>query len=58
MDIVAYYHMNLTDHPIIWTDIFIEQMKYMDDSKLLQNLNCIKIVAITQDDDRNSRPRF
>lgn len=54
MNNVAYYHMNLTDNPIIWTDIFIEQMKYMDDSHLLQNLNRIKIVAITQDDERNS----
>jgi hypothetical protein len=45
--------MNLTDHPVVWTSIFIEQMKYMDDSHLLGNLDKIKIVAITQNDQRN-----
>lgn len=53
MNNIAYYHMNLTDHPVVWTDIFIEQMKYMEDSHLIDNLECIKIRCITQEDQRN-----
>lgn len=49
---ILYYHMYLTDEPSTWTNIFLEQMKAMEDSGLLSELDMIKIVAITQDDER------
>jgi hypothetical protein len=51
---IAYYHTYLDDL-CTWANIFVEQMKYMEQSNLLQNLEKIKITAITQSD---SRVRF
>lgn len=48
---VAYYHVYLDDL-CTWAQIFAEQMKYMEESNLLQNLDVIKVTAITQPDPR------
>lgn len=50
---ILYYHLYLTDNPSIWTAIFFEQMKYVQDSSLLSSLDEIRIFAVTQDDLRN-----
>lgn len=50
--IVAYYHIHLTDDPLIWTSIFLEQMKMVEDSGLSQHLSRLKITCIGQADDR------
>lgn len=52
MNRVAYYHIHLTDDPLIWTSIFLEQMKCIEDSGLIQHLNKMRITCIAQDDDR------
>lgn len=49
---VLYYHIYLTDDYGIWTNIFLEQLKVMEDSGLLSELDSIKITCITQDDNR------
>jgi len=51
-NIVAYYHIHLTDDPIVWSSIFLEQMKIVEDSGLSEQLDHINVTAITQDDDR------
>ena len=51
---ILYYHLYLTDNPSIWTGIFFEQMKYVQDSSLLSSLDEIRIFAVTQDDLRNN----
>ena len=48
----AYYHIHLTDDPIVWTSIFLEQMKCMEDSGLSQKIDGMKVTCIAQDDDR------
>lgn len=53
MNNVAYYHIHLTDDPCIWSSIFIEQMRYIEESKLINNLSVIRVRCITQDDARN-----
>lgn len=52
MNRVAYYHIHLTDDPLIWTSIFLEQMKCIEDSGLIQHLNKMRVTCIAQDDDR------
>lgn len=52
MSNIAYYHFYLTDNEAVWSSIFMEQMKYAEDSGLLDNLDVIKITAITQEDNR------
>jgi hypothetical protein len=49
----AYYHAHLTDDPMIWSSIFIEQMKAIEDGGLLGHLGELRVTAITQDDNRN-----
>jgi hypothetical protein len=51
-DIVAYYHIHLTDDPLIWSSIFLEQMKCVEDSGLNHQLKKMKITCIGQDDER------
>ena len=51
-DIVAYYHIHLTDDPLIWSSIFLEQMKCMEDSGLNRQLKKMKVTCIAQNDDR------
>ena len=51
-NIVAYYHIHLTDDPLIWSSIFLEQMKCIEDSGLSQHLDKMKITCIGQDDER------
>lgn len=51
-DAVAYYHIHLTDNPLIWSTIFIEQMKCIEDSGLNKQLKKMRITCISQDDDR------
>lgn len=48
---VAYYHVYLDD-ACTWAQIFAEQMGLMERSKLFENLDCIKVSAITQEDRR------
>lgn len=48
----AYYHIHLTDDPLIWSSIFLEQMKCVEDSGLSQHLDGMKITCIGQDDER------
>ena len=48
----AYYHIHLTDDPLIWTSIFLEQMKCMEDSGLSEKIDGMKVTCIAQDDDR------
>lgn len=48
---VAYYHVYLDDL-CTWAQIFAEQMEYMEESNLLQNLDVIKVTAISQPDGR------
>lgn len=45
---VLYYHMYLTDDPGVWSSVFLEQMKCMEDSELLKNLFEIRMTCITQ----------
>ena len=52
MNKVAYYHIHLTDDPLIWSSIFLEQMKCMEDSGLSQHLDKIRVTCIAQNDDR------
>lgn len=52
MNRVAYYHIHLTDDPLIWTSIFLEQMKCIEDSGLMQNLSKMRITCIAQNDER------
>lgn len=49
---IAYYHLHLTDDPSVWTTIFIEQMKHLEESYLMFALQKLKIKAITQRDER------
>ena len=53
-NIVAYYHIHLTDDPLIWTSIFLEQMKVIEDSGLSTQLSKMNITCIAQDDERIS----
>jgi hypothetical protein len=48
----AYYHIHLTDDPLIWTSIFLEQMKVIEDSGLNTQIDKMKVTCISQDDDR------
>lgn len=50
--IKAYYHIHLTDDPLIWSSIFLEQMKCLEDSGLLTHLKEMDITCIAQDDER------
>ena len=49
---VAYYHLYQTDHPGVWSSILMEQIKCMEDSGLLAELDEWNITAIAQRDDR------
>lgn len=51
-NVTAYYHIHLTDDPVVWSSIFMDQMKIIEDSGLKSQLNKMKVTAITQDDDR------
>lgn len=51
-NIVSYYHIHLTDDPLIWSSIFLEQMKVIEDSGLKSQISKMNITAITQDDER------
>lgn len=48
----AYYHIHLTDDPLIWSSIFLEQMKAIEDSGLSQHIDKMKVTCIAQDDER------
>lgn len=50
---IAYYHTTLTDDFGTWSSIFMEQLKCMEDSGLLAELDELNISAITQNDLRN-----
>lgn len=50
----CYYHMYLCDEVGMWSNIFLEQIKYMEDSGLLDELDGIKITCITQNDSRKT----
>ena len=52
MNKIAYYHIHLTDDPLIWSSIFLEQMKCIEDSGLSQHLNKMRITCIAQNDER------
>jgi hypothetical protein len=49
---VLYYHVYLNDDPGVWSSIVLEQLKCIEDYDLLQNLDKIKVTAITQYDSR------
>lgn len=49
---VLFYHVYLRDNLDAWLDVVLEQMKIMEDSKLLENFSEVKVIAITQDDSR------
>ena len=49
---VLYYHIYLSDDYGVWTSMFLEQMKQIEDCGLLRQLDQIKIVCVTQDDKR------
>lgn len=49
---VLYYHIYLSDDYGTWTSMFLEQMKQIEDSGLLAELNTIRVVCITQNDKR------
>lgn len=51
MKIGVYYHAYLDDY-FMWSHIFLEQFKCMEDSGLSKNINRMKITAITQNDQR------
>lgn len=53
--IVLYYHIYLTDDVAAWSSIFLEQLKCMEDSQLLSNLDTMKITAIAPDDSRRNK---
>lgn len=50
---VLYYHVYLTDDPSVWSSVFLEQMKCMEDAELLSSLSEIRMTCITQLDARN-----
>ncbi len=52
---IAYYHLYMTDNPVIWSCIFCEQIMYMERSSLLNNLDEIRIVVISKTDRRISK---
>lgn len=49
---ILYYHIYLSDDYGVWTSMFLEQMKAIEDSGLMKNLDVIKVICITQDDAR------
>jgi hypothetical protein len=49
---IAYYHIYQTDHPGVWSSILMEQIKHMEDSGLLSELDELNVTAIAQRDDR------
>lgn len=51
MTIRVYYHAYLDDS-YLWTQIMLEQFKLMEDSRLMEAIEKIRITAITQDDRR------
>jgi hypothetical protein len=55
---IAYYHMHLTDNPVIWTSVFFEQMNIIEESGLMGALEAIRVRCITQDDERNQMFKY
>ena len=51
MKMVLYYHI-LLDENQIWSHIFTEQFKLLEDMNLLHEFESVKIAAITDDGDR------
>lgn len=51
-NINLYYHIYLTDDVAAWSTIFLEQMKCIEDSGLLDNINVMRVTAIAQNDKR------
>ena len=49
---VCYYHIYLSDEVGMWSNILLEQIKYMEESNLLNELDQIKINCVTQNDHR------
>jgi hypothetical protein len=49
---IAFYHIYLTDHPGVWSSILMEQIKCMEDSDLLNELDELNITAVSQRDER------
>lgn len=52
---ILFYHVYLTDDAGVWSSIILEQLKCMEDSGLLENLNEMNVNVITQDDVRIHR---
>lgn len=50
---VLYYHIYLTDDPSIWSSVFLEQMRCIEDSGLMSSLDELRLTCITQLDMRN-----
>lgn len=51
MNIKVYYHTYLDDN-FLWSQLFLEKFKLMEDSELIQNVKEIRITAVTQNDSR------
>ena len=49
---ILYYHVYLSDDPGVWSSIVLEQLKCMEDYKMLDSLDRINVTAITQNDYR------
>lgn len=49
---VLYYHTYLTDDTGVWSSIFMEQAKLIEDHGLINALDSVKITAISQRDGR------
>ena len=45
---IAFYHAYLTDDMGTWSSMFMEHIKIMQDNKLLDALDELRITAITQ----------
>lgn len=52
MRTVAYYHVYLPDNVVAGTDLVLEQLKHIEDSGLLSNLDQIRVSCVTQTDGR------
>lgn len=48
----VYYHVYLTDNPAVWSGIVREQLECMKDAYLLNHINNIEFIVISQNDSR------
>ena len=51
MNITAYYHAYLDDN-FLWSQLFLEQFKLIEDSGLNKHINKMRMTVITQEDSR------